>query len=221
MAIEVTLRHVELLQEMPQTLPQPPQLALSLVSSTHELAHFMKPVLHVNPQFVPSHVSVAFAGGEGQGLVHEVPHVLSDVLLEQVPLQLCVPFGQVQLLLWQIMVLPHAWPQLPQLELSFDSLAHPPLQGLKGELQLNPQLVPSHVAVAFAGGVQGWQELGPMPQVLTEVLLAQVPPQPWVPPGQTQALLWQIIPPPQTWPQVAQFCGSLVKSTQPLLQGLG
>jgi hypothetical protein len=42
------------------------------------------------------------------------------------------------------------------------------------------------------------------------VLLWHVPLQPCVPVGQAQALLWQVVPPAQAFPQLPQFPGSLV-----------
>ncbi len=44
------------------------------------------PELHEKPHDVPLQVSVELAGGDGQA-VHDVPQVLSEVLLTQVPLQ--------------------------------------------------------------------------------------------------------------------------------------
>jgi hypothetical protein len=50
--------------------------------------------LHVNPQFVPSHVAVAFAGGTHAW--HDAPHVLGDVLVAHAPAQRWLPALQVK-----------------------------------------------------------------------------------------------------------------------------
>ena len=63
-----------------------PQL-LMLVLLRHMFPlHLWKPVLHVNPQDVPSQVAFAFAGGVQT--MQEEPQVLMSVASEHVPLQL-------------------------------------------------------------------------------------------------------------------------------------
>jgi hypothetical protein len=56
----------------------------------------------------------------------------------------------------------------------FDTQAPPQLW--KPALHMNPQLVPSHVAVAFDGGTHGVHDA---PHVITLVLIAQLAPQAW------------------------------------------
>lgn len=84
----------------------------------------------------------------------------------------------------------------------------------------NPQLVPSHVAVEFAGGVHAEQLA---PQLLTLVLLTHAPEQLWKPPLQAP---WTHTLPTQladafanehTWPHAMQlFVSIVVFTSQPL-----
>jgi hypothetical protein len=83
--------------------------------------------------------------------------------------------------------------------------------------------VPSHVAVAPAGGAAHGEH--DAPQLAVDVLLWQTPEQACVPAGQAQELAWQVWPPVQVTPQPPQLAGSLVTSTHapphavyPLLQ---
>jgi hypothetical protein len=57
--------------------------------------------------------------------------------------------------------------------MSFDTFRHVPAQFCKPALHVKPQLVPSHVGVAFAGAAHGVHEL---PHVLTERLSLHAPP---------------------------------------------
>jgi hypothetical protein len=60
---------------------------LASACGTHDvLLHSANPALQVKPQRVPSHVDVAFVGG--WHAVHEVPQLLTELLLSQLPLQL-------------------------------------------------------------------------------------------------------------------------------------
>jgi len=52
-----------------QTVPHAPQLLRSLLVSTQESPHWMKGVLHWNPQPPPAHTGVALLGA-----VHTMPH---------------------------------------------------------------------------------------------------------------------------------------------------
>jgi hypothetical protein len=55
------------------------------VTGTQAPPHIWNPLTHVKPQLVPSQVVVAFAT-EGHATQDDVPQVLVDVLLSQVPL---------------------------------------------------------------------------------------------------------------------------------------
>ena len=55
---------------------------------------FLNPATQAMPQLVPSQVALPFEGGLGQA-EHRVPQVATLVSDEQVPLQSCVPIGQV------------------------------------------------------------------------------------------------------------------------------
>jgi hypothetical protein len=72
-----------------------PQLLLSICSLTHAVPHELYPALQRIPQEVPSHVAEPFWGTAQAEQVG--PHDVGDELLEQVPLQLCVPAGQLHL----------------------------------------------------------------------------------------------------------------------------
>jgi hypothetical protein len=119
-----------------QTLPQLPQLLLSVAVFTHAVPHSV-PVgaVHVMPQTggVPEHVVVPVpAVGPGHG-VHDVPQLLTEVLETHVPEQLCWPAGQLrpQTPPVQLAVPPsggQTWPQAPQLLTSLLSVEQTPPQ---------------------------------------------------------------------------------------------
>jgi hypothetical protein len=88
----VPLTHVE---PAAQPMPHPPQWFTSVCSLTQAPEHGLSPPLHEKPHEVPSHVSVAVAGGDGQA-EQLVPQELIDVLLTHVPPQVCEPVGQAQ-----------------------------------------------------------------------------------------------------------------------------
>jgi hypothetical protein len=114
---------------------------------------------------------------------------------------------------------PQLTPHPPQLPFSVSSTHVSFGHGLKPELHVNPQLAPSQVAVAFVGGLQALQDV--VPHDMIDVFLSQTPLQLCVPPGQTQALFRQVVPLLQTWPQVPQFCESLVEFVQVLSHLVG
>jgi hypothetical protein len=129
--------------------PQPPQLALSVCSLTHELPHGLKPALQEMPHETPSHVDWPFAG-TGQDTPQLEPQLLTDVLLMQVPPQLCVPAGHAQVPLWQVMPPLHALPHAPQLALSVDSLTQVPPHIVLPAMHAHAPLLqapPAHVVV--------------------------------------------------------------------------
>jgi hypothetical protein len=75
--------------------------------------------LQLTPQLEPSHVATPFPPmGGGHARQEFGPHDDVEELLEQVPLQLCVPAGHVQLLFWQVLPPEHLMPHPPQFELS-------------------------------------------------------------------------------------------------------
>jgi hypothetical protein len=61
-------------------------------------------------------------------------------------------------------------------------------------LQFTPHDVPSQAANPLVGTAHGWQELAPVPHDWVDVLLSQVPPQLWVPPGQPHPPPWHVMP---------------------------
>lgn len=76
----------------------------------------------------------------------------------------------------------HRTPHIPQLVGSERSASHPseprPLQSAKPALQVYPQVVPLHVAVALAGVVHGVQDA---PHESTEVFATHAPAHAWKP----------------------------------------
>jgi hypothetical protein len=68
---------------------------------------------------------------------------------------------------------------VPQLVTNVSSAHVDAPQRWNPPLHVKPQLVPSHVAIAFAGGMHCVQLV---PHDCVEVLSAQVPPQSWKPP---------------------------------------
>ncbi len=68
-----------------QLVEQQPGVAHSHPSELEPL-QLEYPELHEKPQDVPLQVSLALAGGDAHA-VHDVPQVLVEVLLTQVPLQ--------------------------------------------------------------------------------------------------------------------------------------
>jgi len=133
------------------------------VLATQAPLHSLKPELQVNPQALPSQVAVPLVDGDGQ-TVQEVPHAVTLVFDLQVPPQLCMPAGQT----------------MPQV----DVLAtQAPLHSLKPVLQVNPQALPSQVAVPLVGG--DGQTVQEAPHAVTLVFDLQVPPQLCMPAGQT------------------------------------
>ncbi len=113
-------------------------------TGTHALPIGMKPGLQVKPQAVPLHVATPFAG-TGHG-VHEPPQVATSLFDTHAPLHTCCPAGHVRTQVDPI--------------------------GAKPALQVNPQVVPLHVATPFAGTGHGVHEL---PQVATALFDTHVP----------------------------------------------
>jgi len=87
-----------------------------------------------------------------------------------------------------------------------------------------PQFTPSQLAAPYALPFDGpgHGELHDVPQLLTAVLSAHVPPQSWVPEGQPHAPAWHVIPTGQAWadPQPPQLRVSDCSSTHPPAQAL-
>jgi hypothetical protein len=106
---------------IPQTIPHPPQLLLSVSSLTHRLPHWLKPVLHAIPQ-LPAHVAVPLAG-TGQAVPHPPQLATSLDSLTQAPLQAVNPVPH-----WSV-----------QLSAAHDALP-PPLTGGGHTLAHAPQL---------------------------------------------------------------------------------
>jgi hypothetical protein len=106
---------------------------------------------------------------------------------------------------------PEHWiPQPPQLLRSVLVSVHWP-KHVTCVVQLRPQLVPSHVVVSYllpAG--QGEQRV---PQLLTDVLLTQLPLQSCCVDEHLHTPLWQVLPPVQMLPQVPQLLLSVRRST--------
>jgi hypothetical protein len=67
--------------------------ALASSSAAHVVPHWWRPVAQVNPQVPLVHVVLTEPVGAGQG-VHDALHEAAAVSEEQIPLQLCVPEGQ-------------------------------------------------------------------------------------------------------------------------------
>jgi hypothetical protein len=116
----------------PQVMPQVPQLALSLLVSTHEAVNVQYvgvAALHVCPQVVPSHDAEP-PGGTGHG-VHDIgPHEAVDVSLAQKPPQGCCPDGHLQAPTEHVVPPVHWLPHPPQLATSLEKSAHPPSHAL-------------------------------------------------------------------------------------------
>jgi hypothetical protein len=108
-------------------LPHDPQLLSSVCSFTQSPLHnvyvVVRELLQLMPQAPPLlHVAEPLEGGAGHA-VHEVPQLLGDVLLSQVPPQLCVPLAQ-HLPSEHEDPLPQTAPQPPQLWLSVNRSGH-------------------------------------------------------------------------------------------------
>jgi hypothetical protein len=121
--------HVPLLQVAPpvQGLLQDPQLLSSVFSFTHSPPHSVYVASYELLQLMPHappplQVAMPLAEGAGQA-VHELPQLLTDVLLSHVPPQLCVPLAQ-HLPAEHESPLPQVVPQLPQLLLSVITSVH-------------------------------------------------------------------------------------------------
>ena len=79
----------------PHTVPQPPQLLLSELVSTHAFEHNL-PLLQRMSHAKPSQIALPLpdSGSGHVELQAKRPHEVSAVLLTQVPLQACIPDGQ-------------------------------------------------------------------------------------------------------------------------------
>lgn len=119
-----------------QTVPQPPQLALSLRKSTHPLGHASSPSLHSETHCPPKHA--AEASHTTPGLPPLSPHPAVAPQWERsafgsthFPLQITAPAGQLteQVPLMQRSAPWQACPQLPQLARSVAKSMHSLLHG--------------------------------------------------------------------------------------------
>ena len=119
------------------------------------------------------------------------------------PFMHVAPLGQANML-----------PQPPQLLSSAASLTQAPLHEVYGLLQVNPQVVPLHVAVPFVGAVHTVQ-LGPHAPTPSAT---HDPPHDSVPVGHWHMLVTHCLPPVHDVPQPPQLLLSLVSSTQAPLQ---
>jgi hypothetical protein len=212
-------------------MPQPPQLLLSIIVFTHALPHIVgKELLQELMQpGAPLQVTVPLVGATQAA--HVVPHDVREVELSltHVPLQSCMPAGQVQVELWQTLPPVQAWEvpavlQAPQLALSVVVSTHALPQSIGNELlpQEPPQPggAPLQVAVPLVGGTQAAHVV---PHDVREVELSRthVPLQSCMPVGQVQVELWQTLPPVQACdvPAVLQapqlFMSLLVLTSQP------
>ena len=158
--------------------PHLPQLFGSFCTSMQAPPQFAYPVLHANEHDVPSQVSVAFGGGEAHA-VQDVPHESTEVSLRQAAAHRWVPDPQVthdgqaaHVPPWHEVPAPHAMLQAPQLPLSVPVSTHVPEHGVKPALHEIPHVVPSHVALPFAGT---GQETPHAPQLEGDSLLVSQP----------------------------------------------
>jgi hypothetical protein len=156
---------------------------------TQAAPHMWKPGLHALPQTPAVHVAVAFAAAV-QRLV-QLPQALGSACVSTQMLEQSVEVVPVQLLS-HVAVAPealqkgvapeHAVAHAPQWAAVRRSASQPlpasPSQSAKPALQVNPHAPAAQLARALAGVGQGAQLV---PQVATEVSLAQPVPQRWKP----------------------------------------
>lgn len=119
---------------------------------THIPPDGAKPGLQVNPHVVPSHVAVPFMGAV-HGIHDVVPQLIVLVFDTHVAPHRCVPTAQTQV----------------------DPEATNPA------LQVNPHVVPLHVAVPFAGAMHGVHEVAP--QLIVLVFATHIAPHKCCPAG--------------------------------------
>jgi hypothetical protein len=153
---------------IPQTIPQPPQLLLSVVSSTHWLPQGVKPVLHVKPQ-LPLQVALPLAGG-WQATPHPPQLAMSPDSLTHDPLQAVSPAAQLSVhLLAEQDALPlpvtggrQALAHAPQLSGSVVSSTHA-LPHAVPVAQPGWQLPATQETVPPVGGTQTWPQVPQLP----------------------------------------------------------
>jgi hypothetical protein len=138
-----------------QTLPQPPQLLLSVCSLTQSLPQTLYPELQLieHAAGLPEQTAEPLDGGAGQTVPHVLQSLVLLVVFTHVPLQsVGVADGQAQLPLWHVSPPLHTCPdpQPPQLLLSVCSLTQAPLQAVKPVLHWKVHALVTHAAEAFA-----------------------------------------------------------------------
>jgi hypothetical protein len=191
-----------------QVRPQPLQFRTSLLSLTQAPLHVLYGLLQMNPQFAPSHVGAAFNGGTH--MVQLGPHAFTSSATHDEP-QTC-PLGHWHTLFVHVAPLAqaNAVPHPPQLSTLVLSLTQAPAQRVYGLAQVNPQLVPSQVAVPFAGAVHSLQLV---PHALTSSA-SHDEPQRRVPLGHWHELPMHCFPPVHALAHPPQLALSLVSSAQ-------
>jgi hypothetical protein len=152
------------------------------IVATHIPPLGMKPALHVIPQLVPSHVAVPFVG-TGHAVHEVIPQPITLVLGTHAAPHWCEPAGHTQL--------------MPDCT--------------KPALHVIPQLVPSHVAVPFAGTGHAVHEV--IPQLLTLVFETHIPEHRCRPIGHWHAPATHVCPPMQRRPHIPQLLLSVCVST--------
>lgn len=187
--------------------------------ATHELPDIIKPVLHVNPQVIPLHVAVPFAGAVQR--VQLGPHALMSfaIVLTHAPMHVRCPAGHPppHVPIVQLGVAPttesmHTRPHMPQFARSVLRLTHTPLHADSPAGHVETQLPATHVALPPVGAEQ---RIPQAPQLAGSVCKftheaphiapAQVVPQ--VPIEHTSALV-------HARPHMPQFAVSLERVTQ-------
>jgi len=132
---------------------------------------------------LPSQLTVPpVSVGQGE---HALPQVLTSVLLTHCVPHRCVPLGQAHCPFAHISPPEQTLSQLPQWLLSTVVSTQAPLHMVRPRTHVKPQLAPSQVAVAPAGGVHAVHEV--VPQLAVEVFDTQLPPHRCWPLGQVHA----------------------------------
>lgn len=116
-----------------QTMPQAPQLALSVCSSTQAAPHCVCPVVQLEV-----HLPLAQSWPGPQAVLHAPQLFVSVCVFVQVPLQSVCPPGQRHWLIVQLALVGHALPHDPQLALSVLVSTQPPLHCVRPAPQLDP-----------------------------------------------------------------------------------
>jgi hypothetical protein len=204
-----------------QTSPQDPQFFGSLFSLTQSPLHGLYWPVQLTPHFVPSQLAVPLPlGGPAQGEHELVPQLDVDVLLEQVPVQSCVPPGHTHEPPPSHSEPPvHALLQVPQWLLSVFSFTQVVPQTLSpAVLQEGTQLVPLQVADPPVGAPAA-QIAHEGPQALSS-FATHAPLQTWFGDAHWHEPPTQCSPLGHCLLQPLQLLSSVVRSTQALPQGL-